>query len=181
MIKNKAFLKLLITLGLFIYYLNGFSQSVNNVITDSTIQKSSNWKFGMGFGLNFVGGTNISLAPNLNYKVSDKVSFGIGIQYNYSAIKDLQKTSTIGGTIVTYFSPVKKITTLLEFAELNVSTKRETPDGQITNTYWDSALFVGAGVNITNKITIGAKYNMLYKEGESVYTSAIIPFVNITF
>ncbi|NNC33789.1 MAG: hypothetical protein HKO09_02810, partial [Croceitalea sp.] len=57
----------------------------------------------------------------------------------------------------------------------------ETPTGEETNKYWDSALFVGAGLNITNKIAIGAKYNMLYDKDESVYTSAVIPFVNITF
>jgi opacity protein-like surface antigen len=69
----------------------------------------------------------------------------------------------------------------LEFAELRVSTKTESVSGDITNKYWDSALFAGAGFNITNKISVGAKYNFLYKEGESVYTSAVIPFVNITF
>jgi hypothetical protein len=69
--------------------------------------------------------------------------------------------------------------TLLEFTQLRVSTKSEIDDSK--RDFWDSALFVGAGFNVTKKITIGAKYNLLYDEDESVYSSAIIPFVNISF
>lgn len=181
MAKNKSFLKIFMVIGIFTYNSIGFSQTTKVTVKDSTSQTPSNWKFGMGFGLNFVGGTNISLAPNLNYTVSDKIAFGFGLQYNYSAIKDLQSTSTFGGTVATFYSPIKKITTLLEFAELKVSTKTDTPEGETKNSYWDTALFVGAGFNITNKISIGAKYNMLYNEDESVYTTPIIPFVNISF
>ena len=69
--------------------------------------------------------------------------------------------------------------TLLEFAQLRVSTKLEIDDSK--RNYWDSALFVGAGLSVTKKITIGAKYNFLYKEDESIYSSPVIPFVNISF
>lgn len=181
MTKIRLILKLLLVTSIFFYNLNAFSQTTDLAVKDSIIQKTSKWKFGMGFGLNFVGGTNISLAPNLNHVVSDKITFGVGLQYNYSAIKNLQNTSTFGGTIGTFYSPIKKLTTLLEFAELNVTTKTETPEGETKDNYWDTALFVGAGFNITNKISVGAKYNMLYDEDESVYTSPIIPFVNISF
>ncbi|GHC64539.1 hypothetical protein [Ulvibacter litoralis] len=145
------------------------------------MQKQKRLKFGVGFGINFVGGTNISLAPNLTYLLSDKISIGGGIQGSYSSLKDIQSTTTFGGSVITQYSPIKQITTLLEFAELHVSTKTETATGAAKKTYWDSALFIGAGYNVTEKISLGAKYNVLYKEDESVYTSAIIPFVNITF
>ncbi|MBT8261288.1 MAG: hypothetical protein KJO05_00595, partial [Bacteroidia bacterium] len=156
-------------------------QTTEIAVVDSTSQKQKRLKFGVGFGLNFVGGTNISLAPNLIYTVSNKVSIGGGVQGSYSAIKDLQSTTTIGGNVVTLYTPVKMITTLVEFVELYVSTKTETMEGDIKETYWDSALFVGGGLNVTDKILIGAKYNVLYDEEESVYTSPVIPFVNITF
>ena len=148
---------------------------------DSISKANNKWKFGLGFGLNFVGGTSLSLSPNISYAVSEKITFGIGLQGSYNAIKDLQKTTTVGANLITFYKPVKKITFLLEFVELNVSTKKETLTGEIKNNYWDSALFIGSGFNITQKIVIGAKYNMLYDKDESVYTSAIIPFVNINF
>ena len=158
------------------------SISQNNIeVKDSTSKEQKRLKFGVGFGLSFVGGTNISLSPNLIYSLSEKIAIGGGIQGSYSAIKNLQSTTTFGANVFTQYSPIKKITTLLEFAELKVSTKTDTPTGKITDDYWDAALFVGAGFNITNKISVGAKYNVLYNEDKSVYTSPIIPFVNISF
>ncbi|MEJ1222526.1 alpha-ketoglutarate decarboxylase [Sediminicola sp. 1XM1-17] len=174
-------LRLIVIIGLLIFSESVISQVTNVAVIDSTAEEPNKLKFGMGFGLNFVGGTNISLSPNLTYNVSEKVGIGVGLQGSYAAIKDLQNTTTFGGNIIAQYSPIKKITTLIEFVELNVTTKTETPTGQIKETYWDSALFVGAGYNITAKIAIGAKYNLLYDEDESVYTSPVLPFVNITF
>lgn len=148
---------------------------------DSITKTEKRLKFGVGFGLSFVGGTNISLAPNLIYKLSEKVSIGAGIQGSYSAIKDLQSTTTFGANVLTQYNPIRQISALIEFAELNVNTKTDTPTGKITDNYWDAALFLGAGYNITDKISIGAKYNVLYNKDKSVYTSPIIPFVNISF
>jgi long-subunit fatty acid transport protein len=165
---------------------NAFSQVTEIQVIDSTSQKKPKLKFGVGFGLSFVGGTNVSLSPNLTYLVSDKVSVGGGLQGSYTSIKDLQSTITVGGNVIGSYSPIRQITTLLEFAELNVTSKRETPEretpeGEIKNNFWESALFVGAGYNITEKISVGAKYNVLFKEDESVYSSPVLPFVNISF
>ncbi len=156
-------------------------KSPSTMVQDSTQNAEKRLKFGCGFGLSFVGGTNIGLSPNLIYAVSNKVSLGVGLQGSYAAIKGLQNTTTFGANAIAMYSPVQMLTTLLEFTELKVSTKTETPTGTDTRKYWDSALFVGAGINVTNKIAIGAKYNLLYNKDESVYTSPIIPFVNITF
>ncbi|MGB5370062.1 MAG: hypothetical protein WBN18_06495 [Flavobacteriaceae bacterium] len=177
----RIFWKTALAIGIFVYSANVFSQATDVMVVDSVANEQSRLKFGFGFGLNFVGGTNISIAPNLIYGVSEKVSLGGGIQGSYASIKDLQNTTTFGFNIIGQYSPVRKLTTLLEFTELRVSTKTETPTGTDTEKYWDSALFVGAGFNITDNIAIGAKYNLLYDEDESVYTSPIIPFVNITF
>jgi len=68
----------------------------------------------------------------------------------------------------------------LEFGELKVNTKTETPTGKVSKDYCDSAIFVGLGWNFNEKISVEAKYNLLYKDYKSVYTSPIIPFVNIT-
>lgn len=93
---NRSFLKLLLAIGVLVYSNHTFSQTNTAIAADSTSQEQKRLVFGVGFGLNFVGGTNISLSPNLIYKVSDKVSFGVGIQGSYAAIKDLQNTTTFG-------------------------------------------------------------------------------------
>jgi len=160
---------------------NGFCQEPKKTEADSTKTTPSNWKFGCGFGLNFVGGTSISLSPNLTYKISDKVSFGGGLQGSYNAIKNLQNTTTFGANVLGFYNPIKSIQTTLEFAQLRVKTTTEANLVKTSNSYWDSALFVGAGYNVTKKIAIGAKYNFLYKPDKSVYSSAVIPYVNISF
>ena len=177
-------LRLILTIGIFVYSYNSFSQTSTDSIqkkkVDTLIVKmEKKLKFGSGFGLNFVGGTNISISPNLTYNVSNKVAFGLGVQFNYLALKDIQNTTTYGANTLFQYRPSQKIMTLLEFAQLRVSTKSEIDDSK--KNYWDSALFVGAGLNVTKKIAIGAKYNLLYKEDESIYSSPVIPFVNISF
>ncbi|MFS8081817.1 MAG: hypothetical protein ACMG51_00085 [Ginsengibacter sp.] len=136
-------------------------------------------KFGMGFGLNFVGGTNISLSPNLTYPLTQKVSVGAGLQFNYASLKNVQKTTTIGANALLYYTPVKKILTSLEFSELHVNRNL-----LFTNTkdeFWESALFVGLGYQLTPKIALGAKYNVLYNKNKSIYSSPVVPFININF
>ena len=154
--------------------------SVANNKTDSTIINEPNkLKFGCGFGLNFVGGTNISISPNITYSLSNKISIGAGVQGSYLALKNVQFTTTFGGNVLGQLSLSKKIMATIEFVQLHVNTKNEITS--ITRNFWDAALFVGAGLNITSKILVGGKYNFLYKENESAYTGSFIPFVNITF
>jgi long-subunit fatty acid transport protein len=156
------------------------AQNTTVSVIDSTGQKPK-LKFGVGFGMSFVGGTNVSLAPTLSYPLSQKVSVAAGVQASYTSIKDLQNTFTFGGSVMTLYTPVKILSLLAEFTQLNVTTEKEVEDVTSKDSYWDSALFLGGGINITEKISVGAKYNLLYDEDESVYTSPVIPFVNITF
>ncbi|NND63661.1 MAG: hypothetical protein HKN48_10785 [Flavobacteriaceae bacterium] len=178
---QKGLFPLLLVIALLFSCENIYSQTTEIKVIDSTAQKPNKFKFGLGFGLSFVGGTNVSLAPNVIYNASEKFSFGMGVQGSYTAIKDVQNTTTIGGNVIALYTPVKILTTLVEFTELNVSTKVDTPEGSEKDNFWDSALFLGAGININEKISVGAKYNVLYNEDESVYTSPVIPFVNISF
>lgn len=168
-------------MGLLLFSVQAFSQTTTVVVEDSTEVAVKRLKFGCGFGLNFVGGTNVFVAPNLIYDVSNKVSLGGGLQGSYTGIKDVQNTTTFGFNIISQYRPVRLVTTLLEFTQLRVTTKTENLTENITDRFWDSALFVGAGLNVTNNISIGAKVNLLYDSDETVYTSAVIPFVNITF
>lgn len=155
------------------------AQTTQVAVVDSAAVVEPNLKFGLGFGLNFVGGTNISLAPNLVYFLSDRVNIGAGLQGSYTAIKDVQKTTTLGGNLIFQYQPARRFTTLAELVLLNVDTKFETDNTE--ENFLDTAIFLGAGVNITDKILVGAKVNLLYDEDESVYTSPVLPFVNIVF
>jgi len=139
---NKSISRVLAVLLIMLSSSYAFSQDEEVAVKESTTEEPSKWKFGMGFGMNFVGGTNLSLSPNLTYNVSDKVAFGGGLQWNYASIKDVRKTSTIGGNLLAFYYPNKTILTLLEFQELNVNTKVETEAGEVKDSSWESALFL---------------------------------------
>ncbi len=164
-----------------LFSIQTFSQTTTIAVQDSSEVVNKRLKFGCGFGLNFVGGTNIFIAPNLIYDVSNTISLGGGLQGSYTGIKDVQNTTTFGFNLISQYTPIKQLTTLLEFTQLRVKTSTENLAENTTDRFWDSALFVGAGLNVTSNISIGAKVNLLYDADETVYTSAVIPFVNITF
>ena len=174
-------IQLALVIGALFFSINTSAQVTEVAVQDSMAVVNKRLRFGCGFGLSFVGGTNIALSPNLMYSLSNKVSLGVGLQGSYTSIKDLQKTTTFGGNIISQYQPIDRLMLLLEFAQLKVNTTTEAVTGDIETDYWDSALFIGAGLNITKNIAIGAKYNVLYDKDESVYTSPILPFVNIAF
>lgn len=136
-------------------------------------------KVGLGFGLNFVGGTNLSLSPSLTYNVTKNLAIGGGLLFNYAAIKNIQKTTTFGINALVNYTPTKIILTTLEFSEMNVSSQSYISNTK--NNFWESALFLGAGLQVTPKISLGAKYNLLYNKNKSVYTSPVVPFINVSF
>lgn len=146
---------------------------------ENPIAPAKKLNFGLGFGLNFVGGTSISLSPNLTYRLTDKFAVGGGLLFNYTGIKDLQKTTTIGANLIGNYFPIQKLLTTIEFAEMHVN--RNMIFTNVKDEFWDSALFVGAGYQITPKISVGGKYNLLYDKAKSVYSSPFVPFVNISF
>lgn len=109
-------------------------------------------EFGVGFGLNFVGGTNINLSPNLTYNVSDKIAFGLGVQYNYLALKDIQTTHTYGGNLLFQYSPSQKIMTLLEFVELRVTSTSEIDN--ITQRFWTLHYLQGQDTTLPTELLL---------------------------
>ena len=121
----------------------------------------------------------MNLSPNLTYRINERMSAGAGVLFNYNAVKNLQTTTTVGANLIYYYFPVAKLLTTAEFAEMYVSRKNKVTD--FKDDFWDSALFVGAGYQITPKISVGAKYNLLYKKDKSVYSSPLVPFVNVNF
>lgn len=146
---------------------------------ENPVEPAKKLNFGLGFGLNFVGGTSVSLSPNLTYRLTNQFSIGAGLLFSYNGIKDLQKTTTIGANIVGNYYPIPKLITNVEFAEMHVNRNMIYTDTK--DNFWDSALFIGIGYQITQKISVGGKYNLLYKKDKSVYSSPFLPFVNISF
>lgn len=132
---------------------------------------------GLGFGNNF---TNITVAPSAIYNFNQYFSSGLGLQYSYVKQKNFYQSNIYGGSIITLFNPIEEIQLSVELEELRVNTSYESFYGGDTENFWNTALFLGAGYR-TQNVTIGARYNVLFKENQGVYANAFIPFIRVYF
>ena len=148
-------------------------------------QKSEFWKhvqFGGGIGLSFGDGFfSGSLAPSGIYQLNNEVALGLGLNVSYNTQKNIYKSTILGGSIIGLYSPIQEIQLSGEFEQLHVS--RNFDEGFVTNletNYWSPAFFVGAGYRAQN-VTIGIRYDLLYKSDKSVYAQAWVPFIRVYF
>jgi hypothetical protein len=156
-----------------------FAQSAND-----SIPKNQFWqkvRFGGGLGLNFGNNaTSVTVAPSAVYDVNQYVSVGLGIQGSYVSYRDSYKSYIYGGSLIGLINPIEQVQLSLELEQLRVNTTFETRLAFPERNTWNTALFLGAGYR-TNNITIGARYNILYKETDNVYGQAFMPFVRVYF
>jgi long-subunit fatty acid transport protein len=146
--------------------------------------KSEFWqkvRFGGGLGLNFGNNTtSITVAPSAVYDVNQYVSVGLGVQGSYVSYKDSYKSYIYGGSLIGLINPIEQVQLSAEFEQLRVNTTFDSSFSIPARRNWNTALFLGAGYR-TNNITIGARYNVLYKETDNVYGQAFMPFVRVYF
>lgn len=180
---KKYKISFLTNLFLFVVFLihsfNGYSQE------DETIKsKSMFWEkvqfgggLGLGFGNNF---TNVTVAPSAIYNFNDYFAAGLGMQYSYVKQRDFYQSNLYGGSVIALFNPIEQIQLSTELEQLRVNTSYEDFYGGVTDNFWNTALFLGAGYR-TQSVTLGVRYNVLYKENQGVYANAFIPFVRVFF
>lgn len=159
--------------------LNSYSQD------DETLKsKSIFWEkvqFGGGLGLGFgTGFTNISVAPSAIYNFNEYFATGLGLQYSYVKQKNFYQSNIYGGSIIALFNPIEEIQLSSELEQLRVNTSYDSFYGGFSDNFWNTALFLGAGYRSQN-VTLGIRYNVLYKENQGVYANAFIPFVRVFF
>lgn len=146
-------------------------------------QKSDFWKhvrFGGGIGLNT--GNNVfsaTLAPSAVYDFNSNFSLGLGLNGSYFSRKNLVKSTILGGSIISLYSPARSIQVSGEFEQNHVSrnfNNINTPN----DSFWIPAFFVGAGYRAQN-VTIGVRYDLLYDETKSISANAWAPFIRVFF
>lgn len=134
--------------------------------------------FGGGLGLNVVNGNfSATVAPSAIYNFNEYISAGPSLIYSYQS-NDFFKSSLYGGSIIGLFNPIQQIQLSTELEQLRVNRLIKSTDFE--DDFWNTAFFVGAGYRARN-VTIGVRYNLLYKDGESIYANAWAPFVRVYF
>lgn len=163
--------------------LNVYSQDSTRVSRPLSM-KSDFWErvhFGAGLGLYAGGGfTDITLAPSAIYDLNKYVSVGLGVQGTYIKQKGFYSSYLYGVNEIALFNPFEQLQISAELEELRVNNTYEAIPSNINESFWNTALFLGAGYRNEN-LTIGVRYNVLYKESDNVYSQAWMPFVRVYF
>lgn len=171
---------------LVIYFVLFSSLSTLNAQTSNNksnlqAQKSEFWqkvRFGGGLGLSFGSGfTNISIAPSAIYEINQYLATGIGLQGSYIRVRNNYEAYTYGGSLILLGNPIPEIQLSAELEQLRVNLNF---DNGLSDNFWNTALFLGAGYR-TNNVTIGLRYNVLHNSSNNVYSEAFMPFVRIYF
>jgi hypothetical protein len=163
--------------------------SLVTLITSITFgqQKTENdfWKkvqFGGGFGLSVGSGyTDISIAPSAIYNFNGFFAAGVGLQGSYVKVKDREvayNSYIYGGSLIGLITPIEEVQLSVELEELRVN--QEFTDFKIKNNFWNTALYLGAGY-YTGNVTVGVRYNVLFKKTDLAYSEAFMPFVRVYF
>ncbi|MGA9637482.1 hypothetical protein [Flavobacterium sp.] len=151
-----------------------------NRISNSQSDFWNKVQFGGGLGLSIGSGyTDISVAPSAIYNVNQYFAVGLGAQYTYAKQNNFYSSNLYGGSLITLFNPIREIQLSAELEQLRVNVSG-IGNNNFTNNFWNTGLFLGAGYRSGNA-TIGARYNVLFKDNKGAYSDAFMPFVRFYF
>lgn len=157
-----------------------FSSPFNGLAQE---EQNSFWKqvrFGGGLGINFGNGFFAgSISPAAIYEFNDRIAMGPSLIFSYQDSNDFQST-LYGGSWIVLADPIPQIQLSAEIEQLRVNQKIKFFDGTFEDDFWNTALFLGAGFR-QGPATFGIRYNVLFEDGESIYSSAWAPFVRVFF
>lgn len=176
--KKVSFLVVLIVL---FYNSSAISQNIENTQSFNNDTFRSHVRIGGSLGLSF--GNNYfsgEIAPSAIYDFNNYFSTGIGISAAYGKVNNYKATS-VGGSLLGLFRPIPQLQVSSEFQELYIDRKYEyIGSNNVHSKDWVPALFLGIGYTI-GPVTTGIKYDVLYKDEKSLYSSALLPFISIYF
>lgn len=142
------------------------------------------WKkvrYGGGLGLNIGGGfTNISLSPTAIYDINQTISVGAGLQGSYVSSRNNFSSFIYGASLIGLANVSDQIQVSADLEQLKVNTTYDTSLSIPASRFWNTALFLGAGYS-NDGITIGVRYNVLFKKEDNVYSEALMPFIRVFF
>ncbi len=128
----------------------------------------------VGFGNNF---TTIAISPSAIYDFNDNFSAGLSVSYLYSKNKISNTNANVyGASVIALQNVLDSFQLSAEFEELYIHINNSITE----NSYWNPALYLGAAYR-TGGVSLGLRYDLLYKEDKSIYSSAVTPVFRIYF
>jgi hypothetical protein len=158
-----------------------YSQSSGNQVGSSN-DFWKNVQFGGGFGLNINSRfTEVNLAPGAIYRFNPKAAFGIGLQGSFVSNEGEYSSAIYGLSAISLINPIDNFQISFEIEQLRVNRTLVMIGGpNKTDNFWNTGLFLGGGYGSDN-VVVGIRYNLLFKETDFIYSSAMMPFVRVYF
>ena len=140
-----------------------------------------NVQFGGGIGLGFgTGYTNVFVAPSAIYTVNPIIAVGLGLQFGYESQKNNYTSFLYGASLIGLVNPIPQIQLSAELEEVNSIVDYQNYGGNITDNYWNTALYLGAGYQ-TGNVTIGVRYDVLNDDNNNYVSAGFMPFIRVYF
>lgn len=152
--------------------------------TNAPSQQNDFWRkvqFGGGIGMSFgTGYTDITISPSAIYNINSIVAVGTALQFGYVSAKNDYSSTLYGASLIGLLNPVPQVQLSVELEETNVNTDYKYVGANVSESFWNTALYLGAGYR-TGNVTVGIRYDVLFDDNRSYYSDAFMPFVRVYF
>lgn len=153
----------------------------NSNVLSPNYQQSNKITYGGNIGFNYTNyGIGVDLSPRLGYKITNDLELTAVVNGSLHHTEYYRNLSiSVGPALSYYLGRVVYLTS--SFQHYIVSQKSKKTD-ETYNTQ-EQALYIGGGYmqQLGNRtyMQIGATYNVLYKNGSSIFSSGFVPNVGI--
>lgn len=153
----------------------------------STTSADSRWTFGGGANVgfssgNYSTGTTIGISPRVGYKATENFEVGLVGSFTWGSSKYYSTTMFSAGPFANYYFS-RQFYIAGQFQQYFFNQEDKYYHQKYNSD--ESVLYLGGGYMqpIGNRayMQIGAMYNVLYKEGKSVFSSGFIPTAGVVF
>lgn len=152
--------------------------------TITPTQQNDFWRnvqFGGGIGMSFgTGYTDIAISPSAIYNINSIVAVGTALQFGYVSSKNNYTSTIYGASLIGLINPIPQVQFSAELEEINVNTDYQYDGANISDSFWNTALYLGAGYR-TGNVTVGIRYDVLFDDNKSYYSDAFMPFIRVYF
>lgn len=152
--------------------------------TNAPTQQNDFWRkvqFGGGIGMSFgTGYTDITISPSAIYNINSIVAVGTALQFGFVSSKNNYTSTLYGASLIGLINPIPQVQFSAELEEIHVNTDYQYVGANISESFWNTALYLGAGYR-TGNVTVGIRYDVLFDDNKSYYSDAFMPFVRVYF
>lgn len=164
------------TIFILCLFINCIAFAQNGTMNESKSDFWENVRIGGNLNLNFGSNTTtVGITPSAVYDFNETFSLGASVGYTYNKTGDF-KSNVYTASILSLYNPFQNVEISAELEQLFVNQKL----GSFKNSYNYPALYLGLAYRVGN-VAIGGRFDVLYNDNKSIYTSPFAPFVRVFF